>query len=69
MIMVVDLDHTADVQCHAWGETIVAAFENMAECMINYMTDIHLIDIDPEETQHIVVSGTVCLALFCTHSL
>lgn len=52
-----DLDHTADVQCHAWGRDLAHAFENMAECMTNYMTDIDLIDIDPQETLKITVTG------------
>eukprot|EP01039_Chlorochromonas_danica_P006046 gene6046-6659_t len=51
------LDHTADVQCHAWGKDMIEAFENMAECMLNYMTDINLIALDPEETQEMTVSG------------
>ncbi len=54
----IDLDHTADVQCHAWGDTLEQAFENMAECMLNYMTDINLIKIDPEESQEMTVIGT-----------
>lgn len=53
----IDLDHTADVQCHAWGSNCVEAFENMAECMMNYMTDIQLVNADPEETHDIRISG------------
>jgi SHS2 domain-containing protein len=52
------LDHTADVQCHAWGSNCVEAFENMAECMMNYMTDIQLVNADPEETHDIRISGS-----------
>lgn len=37
------LDHTADVQCHSWGPTLEAAFESMAPCMFNYMTDLALV--------------------------
>lgn len=55
--MFVDLDHTADVQCHAWGSSMIDAFEHMGECMVNYMTDVLLIDIDPEEDIVIAVSG------------
>ena len=33
------------------------AFQNMAECMTNYMTDINLVDIDEEETHELKVSG------------
>ena len=40
------LDHTADVQCHAWGNSLEHAFENMAPCMFNYMTDLALVKED-----------------------
>jgi SHS2 domain-containing protein len=43
------LDHTADVQCHAWGATLNEAFQNTALCMVNYMTDLSRIEVDPEE--------------------
>jgi hypothetical protein len=52
-----DLDHTADVQCHAWGNDLKEAFEKMAECMLNYMTDITLIETDEQETITIRVQG------------
>lgn len=32
------LDHTADVQLHAWGENLKEAFEKVVEAMFNYMT-------------------------------
>lgn len=44
------LDHTADVQCHSWGKTIIEAFENMAPCMFNYMTDLSTVEIDVNKT-------------------
>lgn len=44
------LDHTADVQCHAWGKDLSTAYANMALCMCNYMTDLARIYVDPEET-------------------
>ena len=34
------LDHTADVQLHAWGDELNEAFEQVALCMFNYMTPI-----------------------------
>eukprot|EP01040_Poterioochromonas_malhamensis_P010268 gene10268-11170_t len=51
------LDHTADVQCHAWGKDMKDAFEHMAVCMLNYMTDVDLVEIDEAETQTIAVQG------------
>lgn len=35
------LDHTADVQLHAWGDSLKEAFEQVALCMFNYMTPLH----------------------------
>lgn len=45
------LDHTADVQLHAWGETLREAFENVALCMFNYMTPLKGIIVDPAQTR------------------
>mmetsp|Transcript_1600 Transcript_1600/g.2549 ORF Transcript_1600/g.2549 Transcript_1600/m.2549 type:complete len:205 (+) Transcript_1600:18-632(+) len=44
------LDHTADVQCHSWGSDMKEAFEHMATCMFNYMTDLATVDINDERT-------------------
>eukprot|EP00605_Chrysophyceae_sp_TOSAG23-4_P000302 GSChrysophyteH1.ASY1.ANO1.347.1 assembled CDS len=51
------LDHTADVQCHSWGPTLEAAFENMAPCMFNYMTDLTDIVEDPAASVTFSVTG------------
>jgi hypothetical protein len=56
-LLLLDLDHTADVQCHSWGATMTAAFENMAPCMFNYMTDLVKVEEDPEETVEMKVEG------------
>ena len=48
------LDHTADVQCHSWGESLKHAFENMAPCMFNYMTDLALVKEDPTSTEEVI---------------
>ena len=50
-----DLDHTADVQLHAWGPTITDAFENIVPCMFNYMTDLSIVEIKSEKTLNIDV--------------
>ncbi|XP_076763213.1 protein archease [Xylocopa sonorina] len=39
------LDHTADVQLHAWGDTIEEAFEQCAMAMFGYMTDLERVQI------------------------
>ncbi|EHB09644.1 Protein archease [Heterocephalus glaber] len=38
------LDHTADVQLHAWGETLEEAFKLCAMAMFAYMTDTGTIE-------------------------
>lgn len=40
------LDHPADVQLHAWGETLDAAFEQVTMAMFAYMTDITTVTIE-----------------------
>ncbi|XP_057338867.1 protein archease-like [Microplitis mediator] len=39
------LDHTADIQLHAWGETLQEAFEQVAMAMFAYMTEIDKVEI------------------------
>lgn len=43
------LDHTADVQIHAWGDDLKEAFENAAIAMTAYITDINKIEIQKKE--------------------
>ncbi|XP_055642448.1 protein archease-like [Toxorhynchites rutilus septentrionalis] len=39
------LDHTADVQLHAWGTTLKEAFEQCGMAMFGYMTELPTVDI------------------------
>ncbi|XP_065071783.1 protein archease-like [Rhopilema esculentum] len=43
------LDHTSDVQIHAWGETLKESFEFSAVAMTGYMTDLESVEISQEE--------------------
>uniref|UniRef100_A0A1B6KSH9 Archease domain-containing protein n=1 Tax=Graphocephala atropunctata TaxID=36148 RepID=A0A1B6KSH9_9HEMI len=55
------LDHTADVQIHAWGETLTEAFEQCANAMFGYMTEIEYVEM--VETHDIEAEGHDLLSL------
>ncbi|KAF5281902.1 hypothetical protein FQR65_LT14486 [Abscondita terminalis] len=40
------LDHTADVQLHAWGDTLKEAFEQCGLAMFGYMTTLSTVEIN-----------------------
>lgn len=44
------LDHTADIQIHAWGHNLKETFENAAMAMTAYITDIDKVEISTNET-------------------
>ncbi|XP_069478565.1 protein archease isoform X3 [Ambystoma mexicanum] len=54
------LDHTADVQIHAWGDTMEEAFEQCAMGMFGYITDIDTVEpidtVDVESEGHDMIS-------------
>nr|XP_023021000.1 protein archease-like [Leptinotarsa decemlineata] len=39
------LDHTADVQLHAWGDSLKEAFEQCGIAMFGYMTELPSVEI------------------------
>lgn len=48
-------DHPADVQLHAWGDSLQEAFEQVALAMYGYMTDLTTVVIS--QTEDIEVEG------------
>ncbi|KAL7980610.1 hypothetical protein Chor_001764 [Crotalus horridus] len=57
----IDLDHTADVQLHAWGDTLEEAFEQCAMAMFGYMTDTET--VEPLDTVEVEAEGHDMLSL------
>ncbi|KAG8451614.1 hypothetical protein GDO86_003709 [Hymenochirus boettgeri] len=55
------LDHTADVQLHAWGNTLEEAFEQCAMAMFGYMTDIET--VEPLDTVEVETEGDDLISL------
>lgn len=59
--MLLDLDHTADIQLHAWGDTLKEAFAHVIPCMFNYMTDLSTVVEEEGQTVMVQAHGTVVI--------
>eukprot|EP00051_Salpingoeca_urceolata_P023307 m.392991 g.392991 ORF g.392991 m.392991 type:complete len:193 (-) comp20088_c7_seq1:88-666(-) len=57
------LDHTADIQIHAWGETLKEAYEQAVVGMFGYITELDGVDIDPQQAIEFEVEGHDHLSL------
>ena len=55
------LDHTADVQLHAWGVNLKEAFEQCAQAMFGYMTQLER--VSSTHTREVEVQGHDMLSL------
>ena len=42
------LNHTADIQLHAWGQSLSSALENLVLSMFGYMTSLENVEIDEQ---------------------
>ncbi|KAJ1452659.1 Archease domain-containing protein [Pelagophyceae sp. CCMP2097] len=51
------LDHTADVQFHAWGDSLEAAVSSLGDCFFDYVTDRSKIAEDESCAQTFQVSA------------
>ena len=49
------LDHTADIQLHAWGESLSQALTELARAMMGYMINLDNVEIDHQEVSKRVV--------------
>ena len=44
IIIITDLDHTADVQIHSWGGSLTEVFEEAAVAMFNYISPLNKVE-------------------------
>eukprot|EP00041_Stephanoeca_diplocostata_P005138 m.56837 g.56837 ORF g.56837 m.56837 type:complete len:202 (+) comp15596_c0_seq2:98-703(+) len=57
------LDHTADIQIHAWGTTLENSFEQAVLGMFGYMTELKHVEIDDTATMEFEAEGHDMLSL------
>lgn len=69
------LDHTSDVQIHAWGEHLTETFEQAAVAMYGYMTELDKVEIKERKEIEVLDADDMegllfrflneCLFVFC----
>lgn len=52
-----DLDHTADVQLHAWGGSFKESLQHMSQCLSNFVTDLSTVLVEPSQSIIFTVQG------------
>ena len=53
----IDLDHTADIQVHAWGTTLEESFTQCAYALFDYMTERSAVEEEAALTENIEIVG------------
>ena len=51
------LDHTADVQLHSWGSSLVEAFEQQVLGMMGLITELSTVDVDGDRSSVVEVGA------------
>jgi hypothetical protein len=52
-----DLDHTADVQLHAWGGSFEESLQHLSQCLSNFVTDLSTVLVEPSQSIIFTVQG------------
>lgn len=53
----IDLEHTADIQIHSWGNTVIESFTQCSYALYDYMTNRESVKEDKDYTTIVIVEG------------